>query len=113
MGYKHREIDPAPILAALAKPNFMIKIIPHVDCTPRMCELVRYYCKDVTVKGAWTGPAAIELFEHALCDVGATAGARGGLGQPLPDQPHARPGRSRIRLPQVGGRRATSREAPN
>ena len=23
----------------------------------------------VTVKGAWTGPAAIELFEHARCDV--------------------------------------------
>ena len=28
MGYKHREIDPAPILAGLAKPTFMIKIIP-------------------------------------------------------------------------------------
>ena len=69
MGYKHRELDPAPILKNLAKPNFMIKIIPHVDCTPRICELVRYYCEDVTVKGAWTGPAAIELFEHALCDV--------------------------------------------
>jgi acetoacetate decarboxylase len=69
MGYKHREINPAPILAGLAKPAFMIKIIPHVDCTPRICELVRYYCKDVTLKGAWTGPAAIELFEHALCDV--------------------------------------------
>jgi acetoacetate decarboxylase len=69
MGYKHCELDRAPILKNLAKPNFMIKIIPHVDCTPRICELVRYYCEDVTVKGAWTGPAAIELFEHALCDV--------------------------------------------
>ncbi len=69
MGYKYRDIDPAPILAGLAKPGFMLKIIPHVDCTPRICELVRYYCKDVTLKGAWTGPAAIELFEHALCDV--------------------------------------------
>ncbi len=28
---------------AMAKPAFMIKIIPHVDCTPRICELVRYY----------------------------------------------------------------------
>ena len=69
MGFKHREIDPAPLLKALARPNFMIKIIPHVDCTPRICELVRYYMEDVTVKGAWAGPAAIQLFEHAMCDV--------------------------------------------
>jgi len=44
----------------------MIKIIPHVDCTPRICELVRYYMEDVAVKGCWAGPAAIQLFDHAL-----------------------------------------------
>ena len=69
MGYKHRVLDTAPIAAALKNPNFMIKIIPHVDCTPRICELVRYYTEDVTIKGAWSGPAALQLFEHALCDV--------------------------------------------
>jgi acetoacetate decarboxylase len=69
MGFKHREIDPAPLFKALARPNFMIKIIPHVDCTPRICELVRFYMEDVTLKGAWAGPAAIQLFEHAMCDV--------------------------------------------
>ncbi|HSN31072.1 MAG TPA: acetoacetate decarboxylase [Ideonella sp.] len=69
MGYKHREIDPAPVLEGLARPSFMIKIVPHVDCTPRICELVRYYTEDVTLKGAWSGPAALQLFEHALCDV--------------------------------------------
>lgn len=69
MGYKHRELDLAPIRKALAKPAFLLKIIPHVDCSPRVCELVRYYCEDVTVKGAWAGPAALQLFEHALCDV--------------------------------------------
>ena len=69
MGYKHRELDPGPLLKSLAKPNFMLKIIPHVDCSPRVCELVRYYLEDVILKGAWSGPAAIELFEHALCDV--------------------------------------------
>jgi acetoacetate decarboxylase len=69
MGYKHCEIEHAPLLKSLAKPNFMIKIIPHVDCTPRICELVRYYCEDVTLKGAWSGPAALQLFDHALCDV--------------------------------------------
>jgi len=69
MGYKHRELDPGPLRQSLARPNFLIKIIPHVDCTPRVCELVRYYCEDITVKGAWSGPAAIQLFEHAMCDV--------------------------------------------
>jgi acetoacetate decarboxylase len=69
MGYKHHEIDREPLLKSLAKPNFMIKIIPHVDCGPRVCELVRYYLEDVTLKGAWRGPAALQMFEHAQCDV--------------------------------------------
>jgi acetoacetate decarboxylase len=30
---------------------------------------VRYYCEGVTLKGAWSGPAALQLFDHALCDV--------------------------------------------
>ena len=33
MGYKHREADPEAILASLAAPNFLLKIIPHVDGT--------------------------------------------------------------------------------
>src|SRR5262245_37144263 len=69
MGYKHHELEQGPLLQALAKPAFMIKIIPHVDCTPRICELVRYYLEDVTLKGAWSGPAALQLFDPALCDV--------------------------------------------
>jgi acetoacetate decarboxylase len=69
MGYKHHEIDRAPLLESLAKPSFMIKIIPDVDCSLRVCELVRYYLEDVTLKGAWRGPAALQLFEHAQCDV--------------------------------------------
>ncbi|MGA7265791.1 MAG: acetoacetate decarboxylase family protein [Stellaceae bacterium] len=43
--------------------------MPHVNCTPRICELVSYYREDGTVKGAWAGPAAIQLFQHALCDL--------------------------------------------
>jgi len=69
MGYKHHEIDHGPLLKSLAKPNFMIKIIPHVDCMPRICELVRYYLEDVKIKGAWRGPAALQFFEHDQCDV--------------------------------------------
>jgi acetoacetate decarboxylase len=69
MGYKHRTLDTAPIKTALTAPNFLLKIVPHVDGSARICELVRYFCEDVTVKGAWSGPAALELFHHALAPV--------------------------------------------
>jgi acetoacetate decarboxylase len=71
MGYKHKALDIAPILASLMAPNYLLKIIPHVDGSPRICELVKYFCEEVTVKGAWTGPAALELFHHALAPVAA------------------------------------------
>src|SRR5262249_51121430 len=69
MGYKHHELEHGPLLQALAKPAFMIKIIPHVDCTPRICELVRYYLAHRTLKGSSSGPAALQLCDHAMCDV--------------------------------------------
>ena len=69
MGYKHKAADLDAVAASLAAPNFLLKIIPHVDGTPRICELVEYYLEDITVKGAWTGPAALELHPHALAPV--------------------------------------------
>jgi acetoacetate decarboxylase len=69
MGYKHKELDPAPILRELGQPNFLIKIIPDVDGGPRICELVRYHWRDVVLKGAWGGPAALQLFAHAMGNV--------------------------------------------
>ena len=69
MGYKHRALDAATVLPGLLAPNYLLKIIPHVDGSARICELVRYFLEDVTVKGAWTGPAAIELAHHALAPV--------------------------------------------
>ena len=69
MGYKHRTLDPAAVREALLAPSFLLKIIPHVDGTPRICELVRYYLEGLAVKGAWSGPAALELAHHALAPV--------------------------------------------
>jgi acetoacetate decarboxylase len=69
MGYKHREADLASVMAALRAPNFLLKIIPHVDGTPRICELVEYYLEDIQLKGAWTGPGALSLTPHALAPV--------------------------------------------
>jgi acetoacetate decarboxylase len=71
MGYKHRTVAHEPLLALLSEPNFLLKIIPHVDGKPRICELVCYHMQDITLKGAWEGPAALELFHHALAPVAA------------------------------------------
>jgi acetoacetate decarboxylase len=66
MGYKHVSADLAAVKASLRAPNYLLKIIPHVDGTPRICELVEYYLDDIDLKGAWTGPAALSLSSHAL-----------------------------------------------
>ncbi|MCP3710727.1 acetoacetate decarboxylase [Paraburkholderia sp. CNPSo 3274] len=71
MGYKHRPLPHDRMLDSLSSPNYLLKIIPHVDGTVRICELVRYFCEDITIKGAWEGPAALELFHHALAPVAA------------------------------------------
>ncbi|MDI4665599.1 acetoacetate decarboxylase [Xanthobacter autotrophicus] len=69
MGYKHVACDKEKVLAALLTPSFLLKIIPDVDAKPRICELVRYFLEDVTLKECWTGPGALGLFPHALCNV--------------------------------------------
>src|SRR5271156_6650915 len=69
MGYKHRPVEHDSALRALGEPGFLLKIIPHVDGTPRICELVRYTLGDIELKGAWSGPAALELHPHALAPV--------------------------------------------
>lgn len=69
ISYKHRSIDPASIKTSLSTPNYLLKIIPHVDGTPRICELVEYFLENIVVKGAWTGPAALSLTPHALAPV--------------------------------------------
>lgn len=69
MGYKFATLDPKTVLSSLLLPNYLLKIIPHVDGTARICELVTYNLEDVTIKGAWTGPAALQLSAHALAPV--------------------------------------------
>ncbi|CAM5769648.1 putative acetoacetate decarboxylase [Labrys miyagiensis] len=69
MGYKHKEADHEAIKASLEAPNYLIKIIPHVDGSLRICELVRYHLIDVHLKEAWTAPAALDLHPHVMADV--------------------------------------------
>jgi acetoacetate decarboxylase len=69
MGYKHREADMAAVKNSLSAPNYLLKIIPHVDGSTRICELVKYHLEDIQIKGAWTGPGALSLTAHALAPV--------------------------------------------
>ncbi|MGB8364764.1 MAG: acetoacetate decarboxylase [Rhizomicrobium sp.] len=69
MGYKYRALDAETIRKAFLIPNYTIKIIPDADCTPRICEMVRFHLEGLSVKGAWEGPASLELFHHALAPV--------------------------------------------
>jgi acetoacetate decarboxylase len=70
MGYKHRVVDIATVAKSMCKPNFLLKIIPRADCTgPEICELVSNKLEDLDIKGAWSGPAALSLFPHAMANV--------------------------------------------
>ncbi|WP_431305600.1 acetoacetate decarboxylase [Sediminicoccus sp. BL-A-41-H5] len=71
MGYKHRALPETGLRAALEEPGFLLKIIPHVDGRPRICELVRYRLAEIVLHGGWTGPAALSLVPHALAPVAA------------------------------------------
>lgn len=69
MGYKFETLDTKKIAESMTSPNYLLKIIPDVDGSTRICELVEYNLTDITVKGAWQGPAQIELAHHALAPV--------------------------------------------
>lgn len=71
MGYKHHEIDQEKIFVAMKEPTFLLKNIPDVNGNPAICQLTRTYLTDIEVKGAWTGPAGLELHAHALATVAA------------------------------------------
>lgn len=66
MGYKHAELDEAAAREEVGQPTYGLKLLPGYDRRPRICELVRSRITKMTIKGAWTGPARLQLFEHAL-----------------------------------------------
>ena len=67
MSYKYQELDPAAAKQGMeSAANFLLKVIPHVDGSLRICELVRYPITDIVIKGAWTGPGALSFTPHAL-----------------------------------------------
>jgi len=70
-------------------PNYLLKIIPHVDGRARICELVCYYLEDVNMKGAWEGPSSLSLVAARAGTGGGPAGARGAGRQAFRGRPDA------------------------
>ena len=78
MTYKHKDLtlDPqtgahstAQIEQKLAKTTVLLKLIPHVDGTLAIAQLVGYNLIDISVKGAWAGPARLHLIPHVNAPV--------------------------------------------
>jgi acetoacetate decarboxylase len=71
MTYKRKRVDDAVARRALEAPGFLLKLIPHIDGSPRICELVKFRVGDLVVRGAWTGEATLELHPHVQAPVAA------------------------------------------
>lgn len=69
MVFKQNVVPREAAIAGFEQPNFLVKCIPHVDGTPRILELVKFAAVDVTLKGAWTGSASLELHPHCMAPV--------------------------------------------
>ena len=75
MGYKHQHLlydvsgkkqcSPTSIIEKMSKTQVNLKLIPGVDGAPAIAQLVAYNLTDITVKGAWSGPARLHLVAHA------------------------------------------------
>lgn len=80
MNYKHENLlspnpmhaemcDPTAIKAKLGKTQTNLKLIPDVDGSLAIAQLVAYNMADIVVKGAWAGHARLHLVPHVNAPV--------------------------------------------
>ncbi len=69
MVYKHDAFraDHAREREHLARPQITLKLIPDIDGTPAIAQLVATRFEDIVVHGAWTGRARLELVPSVNC----------------------------------------------
>lgn len=82
MVYKHSgPTDPAEIEALLKRTQVTLKLIPDIDGSPAIAQLVGINFADIVLKGAWTGAARIELTHAVNCPLSdlPVLEAKGGL----------------------------------
>lgn len=67
MGYKHHPVDEQAARDQIGRRTFGLKVLPSADRRGhRVLELVSSRITDLAVKGAWTAPARLQFFEHAM-----------------------------------------------
>ncbi len=81
MAYKHHNIicqhteegalvcDPTDVIKKMSKTQVNLKLIPDVDGSMAIAQLVAYNLTDIQVKGAWAGPASLHLVPHVNAPV--------------------------------------------
>lgn len=68
MVYKHGgPTDLAEIESLLGRTQVTLKLIPDIDGTPAIAQLVGINFENIVVKGAWTGRARVELIDSVNC----------------------------------------------
>ena len=79
MGYKHENLidndhashakNVEEMLKKLSKTQVNLKLIPDVDGSLAIAQLVGYNLTDIKIKGAWKGPARLHLVPHVNAPV--------------------------------------------
>ena len=80
MAYKHENLicsesgeaitcDVGGILKKMEKTQVNLKLIPDIDGSLKIAQLVAYNLQHITVHGAWEGPARLALFPHVNAPV--------------------------------------------
>lgn len=72
MAYKHAQSEGGVEATAkgMTKTQCNLKIIPDVDGSPKICQLVAYNLTDITIHGSWVSPARLQLIPHVNAPVG-------------------------------------------
>jgi acetoacetate decarboxylase len=71
MAYKHGAMagNGEATHATLSKTQINLKLIPGVDGSAEVCQLVAINLTDITVKGSWFGPGRLHLIPHVNAPV--------------------------------------------
>ena len=80
MAYKHDNLicpvsgdtlvcDTSQIEKKMQKTQVNLKMIPDIDGSLKIAQLVAYNLEDITIKGAWQGPARLSLIPHVNAPV--------------------------------------------
>jgi len=79
MGYKHQHLlydvqgrkacSSASVIDKMSRTQVNLKLIPGVDGSLEIAQLVGYQLEDIQVHGAWSGPARLSLVPHVNAPV--------------------------------------------